>query len=74
MDTTEEILRRYQSGNENVRLALFMNYRELRASFREIDQSTEPVVHSRCQPTTNLSLEGMFTWWWKRLTAIMVGR
>lgn len=74
MDTTEEILRRYQEANDNVRLELFMNYRELRTSFREIDRSTDVVVPIRSQPKTEFRWEEMFACCWKRLAAVVGGR
>lgn len=74
MDTTKEILQRYQSANENVRLSLFMNHRELRKSFREIDRSTELVVPRRSHPTLEFSWKGAVTFCWKRLTEVVAGR
>ena len=39
MRTTEEILREYECSDPGRRLHLFLDYRELRDAFREIEES-----------------------------------
>ena len=75
MNASEKIFDRYRQADEELRLSLFMNYRELREQFQEIDRTVAPAVVKRNQPKNGrLPWRRTFNCFRRRLTIIFEGR
>ena len=75
MNVTGEILNRYQQADEDQRLSLFMNYRELREEFQEIDRTIAPAAVKHNEPEADrLFWSRTFSCFRRRLTVILEGR